>query len=212
MITDPKQIERLYKQSYLAYIATIAGAILAYWLFLDIADSKILNVWFIVFILFALSRFLITWKFNKRNKNKDIEIWFIVFLITSAISGTMWGLTGFLFIPKGSLPLLDAVLYQGILLLFIAALLAGSAITYSASKIVYLSFSVPAVVPQCLMLIAKGDKYHSFLGGVILAYALVMLIVSIYIHRVFSEYCKAETENELLKATLKANGIELDTK
>jgi len=179
-------------------------------LFQDISQSKTLNIWFIIFSLFTFIRFVITWRFNQSEDKEDNETWLIIFLIMTAVSGTMWGLTGFLFIPKGSLPLLDSVLYHGILLLFIASLLGGSIITYSASKIDYLSFSFPAVVPQCFMLISEGDKYHSFLGGIVLAYAVIMFLISVYINRIFAEQSKIDTENEFLKSTLKKNGIKID--
>lgn len=209
-MAELKTIQRLYKQSYVSYSATYIAAILAYWLFLDISQSKVLNIWFIVFTVFTLIRVILTWQFNKGVHNEDAEIWLMLFLVMSAISGTMWGLTGFLFIPKGSLPLLDSVLHHGILLLFIASLIGGSIITYSASKMVYLCFSFPAVIPQCLMLIAEGDKYHSFLGGIFLAYGVIMFLISVYINRVFAEHNKVDAENDRLKLILKRNDIKFD--
>ncbi len=209
-MTEIKQIEKLYNHSYISYIATYFGAVLAYWLFQDITEIKVLNIWFTIFSILTFSRFITTWCFKKNEHKENIELWFYLFLIMSAISGTMWGLTGFVFIPKGTLSLLDSVLYHGMLLLFISTLIAGSIVTYSASKMVYLVFSVPAIVPQCLLLIAQGDKYHSFLGGVVLAYALIMFVISVYIHRIFTEHSKVETRNELLESTLKKNGIKLD--
>lgn len=207
---NSKQVQALYGHSYISFFATYFGAVLAYWLFKEITPAKIINTWFILFTCVTFMRVMLTWQFKKREHIDDNETWLIVFLITSAISGTMWGLTGFLFVPKDSLPLLDSVLYHGILLLFVATLIAGSIVTYSASKSVYLSFSVPAIVPQCLMLIAYGDKYHSFLGGVVLAYAFIMFVISIYIHRIFKEYEEIEIENERLKSIITKYGIEID--
>lgn len=211
MISE-KQVQRLYDQSYVSYIATYFAAVLAYWLFKDIAPERIINTWFIIFSLFTAARFILTWRY-KQNKNKEhYDIWFILFLIATAISGTLWGLTGFLFIPDDTLSLLDSVLDHGILLLFIASLIGGSIITYSASKMVYMSFSIPAIVPQCLMLIAQGNKYHSFLGGIVLAYACIMFVISVYINRVFTEYNKIETENEFLKKIITSSGIKIKQK
>jgi hypothetical protein len=207
---EPKRIERLYKQSYISYFATYAGAVLAYWLFQDITPGKILNSWFIIFSLFTFIRVAITWQFKRIEHNNDLENWFIVFLVATAISGTMWGLTGFLFLPKGSLPLLDSVLYHGILLLFVATLIAGSIITYSASKVIFLSFSIPAIIPQCLMLVDLGDKYHSFLGGVILVYVAIMFFISVYINRIFAENSNVEEQNEALKSVIEKHGIKIE--
>ena len=106
--------------------------------------------------------------------------------------------------------MLDSVLYHGMLLLFIAVLIAGSLVTYSASIMVYMSFSFPAVVPQSLMLIAKGDQYHSFLGGFILAYAITVFVIAIYIHRMFSECNIVRTQNELYKKLLDKNEIKIE--
>ncbi|MBL1142742.1 MAG: hypothetical protein HND53_11995 [Proteobacteria bacterium] len=208
-MSDIKQVESLYQHSYISFIATLFAAILVYWLFKSVADINVLTTWLIVFVIITVIRIFISWRFlNIEHKNSDL--WLIAFLVMSMISGTLWGLTGILFIEKGTLPLLDSVLYHGMLLLFIAALITGSIVTYSASKIVYLSFSVPAVVPQCLLLISEGDKYHSLLGGIVLIYACVMFVFSVYIHKIFAENIKIEARNELLGFALKKNGIKLD--
>jgi len=209
-MSDIKTVQRLYVQSYISYTATYIAALLAFWLFQDISQSKVINTWFIAFSLFTLIRFFMTWKFNQISHEEDYDIWLMTFLVMSVISGTMWGLTGYIFIPKGTLPLLDSVLHHGILFLFIASLIGGSIITYSASKIVYLSFSFPAVVPQCFMLIAQGDKYHSFLGGIFLTYGIVMFLISVYINRVFAEHNKIDAENATLKSILKKNDIKYE--
>ncbi len=208
-MTDLKQIERLYSHSYLSFIATIFGAILVLWLFKTVAEPLFLISWFAIISILTFIRIVVTWHFQKRDHN-NTETWLIIFLIMTFFSGIMWGITGFLFIPEGLLSLVDSVLYHGMLLLFIVALITGSIITYSASKMVYLCFSVPAIVPQCLMLISKGDIYHSFLGGFVLAYACIMFVISIYIHQIFSEYSKIETRNDFLNLTLKRHGIEVE--
>jgi hypothetical protein len=208
-MSDIKQIERLYTNSYLSLIATLFAAVLVFLLFEPIADKQILTTWFIIFTTVTAVRLFISWRFLN-HEHENIDSWLIIFIVASLVSGTMWGLTGFLFIEEGSLPLLDSVLYHGLLLLFITALIAGSIVTYSASRLVYLSFSVPAVVPQCFLLIAQGDKYHSFLGGVVLAYACVMFVISIYIYKIFSENSQIEERNELLEAVLKKNNIKIE--
>lgn len=206
---DTKQLERLYKQSYLSLIATMFAAVLVFWLFESVTDKKVLITWFVIFCCVTAIRFYLSWYFLNHN-HENIETWLILFIAASLISGTLWGLTGFIFIKEGSLILLDSVLYHGLLLLFISALIAGSIVTYSASRLVFLSFSVPAVVPQCFLLISYGDKYHSFLGGVVLAYACVMFVISIYFYRIFSENTKVEERNEYLESVLKKNNIKID--
>ena len=207
---DLKQIERLYRHSYLSFIATFFGAILVYWFFQSLAEPVVLNSWFIIFFILTVIRIVVSWRFHKSEHENNIENWLIAFLILSMISGTLWGLTGFLLIPTGIVTLFESVLYHGMLLLFITALIVGSLITYSASKMVYLSFAVPAVVPQCLMLISKGDKYHSFLGGFVLAYACIIFVISVYVYRIFLECSKTETQNEVLKKLLDENRIPFD--
>lgn len=126
-----------------------------------------------------------------------------MFVAASLISGTLWGLTGFVFIKEGHLTLLDSVLYHGLLLLFITALIAGSVVTYSASRLVYLSFSVPAVMPQCFLLISYGDKYHSFLGGVVLAYTCVMFLYLFIFIGFFQKTVRLKSEMNTWKLFLK---------
>ena len=167
-------------------------------------------VWFILFSVVTISRFVSTWCFKKFEHKKNIELWFILFLIATTISGTLWGITGFILIPQGSLSLIDSVLYRGTLLLFICTLVGGSVVTYSSSKTIYLAFSVPAIIPQSLMLIAQGDKYHSFLGGVVMAYVIVIFIIAFYFHRIFAENVRIEKRNEYLETVLKRNNINVD--
>ena len=207
---DLKQIEQLYSYSYLSYIATYVGAIFVFWLFQDITEPQILNVWFITFSVLTAARFIISWVFQKKVHADNIDIWLIFFISLSLVSGTLWGVTGFIFIPDSVLSQLDSILYHGMLLLIIAVLVAGSLITYSTSRMVYLSFSVPAVVPQCLMLISMGDKYHSFLGGFMLAYACTLFIISVYIHRMFTECNEIKSQNEFYKDILDKNGITIE--
>jgi len=205
-MSDLKQIERLYRYSYISYVATFLAAVLAFWFFQNVTDPIILNSWFIIFTILTIVRMAVSWRFDHYQHNNS-KPWLTCFLVLSLFSGTLWGVTGFLFMPVGVMSLLDLVLYHGMLLLFIAVLIAGSLITYSSSKLVYLSFSVPAVVPQCLMLIAKGDNYHSFLGGFVLTYAFIVFVISVYIHRMFLLSSKAEAENEIFKELLDENGI-----
>ncbi len=96
-------------------------------------------------------------------------------------------------------------------MLLISLLIAGSIITYSSKIIVFLSFSIPAIVPLSLMLVAKGDKYHSFLGGVGVGYLLIMFIISLYMNYVFNECLKIELKNESLRARLIDTGINPDS-
>ncbi len=209
-MSDLKQIERLYRHSYLSFIATFFGAGLVFWFFQSVADPVVLKSWFVIFLVLTIIRVVNSWCFHKNAHENNSESWLIAFLILSMISGTLWGLTGFLLIPADMPSPFESVLYHGMLLLFITALIVGSLITYSASKMVYLSFAIPAVVPQCLMLIAKGDKYHSFLGGFVLAYACIIFVISVYVYRIFLECSKTEVQNEMLKKLLDENGISLD--
>jgi uncharacterized membrane protein YfcA len=207
-MSDLKQIKRLYSHSYLSFLATLFSAILVLWLFQAVAESLLLKSWFAIFLILTIIRIVVSYHFEKSEQN-NTDTWLMMFLMMTFFSGVMWGITGFLFIPEGLLSQLDSVLYHGMLLLFIVALITGSIITYSASKMVYLYFSVPAIVPQCLMLISKGDIYHSFLGGYVLAYACIMFVVSIYINQIFSEYSKVDEQNDFLKLTLKNHGIKV---
>lgn len=208
-MSDLKQISRLYSHSYLSFIATFFGAILVVWVFQTIAEPIILISWFVVFSILTLIRIVISYRFQKSEHINNTESWLTVFLVMTFFSGVMWGLTGFLLIPEDSVSPVDSVLYYGMLLLFIVALITGSVITYSASKMVYLCFAFPAIVPQCLMLILKGDLYHTSLGGFVLAYAFIIFVISVYIHRIFSEVSKIEAENDALNFLLKKNGIKI---
>jgi len=204
---ETKQVNRLFSQSFITYIASYIGAGLAFYIFSDIAaDISYVKNWFYLFSILTLLRISTALIFKKADYIFNIETWLFIFIFFSFISGLMWGITGFIFISD-SMSLLDSVLYHGVLLLLISTLIAGSIITYSSKIIVYLSFSIPAIIPQCLILISIGDKYHTFLGGVCILYTFIMFIMSLYMHRIYDECHKIESSNTILRSTLRANGI-----
>ncbi|MEE8320354.1 MAG: hypothetical protein V3R68_00775 [Gammaproteobacteria bacterium] len=205
-----KKVETIYKHSYFSFAGTLVAATIVFFLFQPVAQKNILILWFLSFVIFTFIRFIISWRFdNNEHSDTDIEHWFILFSACSIISGMFWGITGFILIPGDDFPLLESVIFRGCLLLFISALITGAIITYSTSKTIFLSFAVPAIIPQCLYLIHIGDKYHSMLGGIILLYVTIIYIVSIYINRIFISYTKLEIENELLKSFITKKGFKI---
>ncbi len=198
-----KKVETIYKYSYFTFTATLFTATVVFLIFQSITPKNILLIWFLLFAVFTLIRFIISYRFNNIVHNDtNIERWFILFISCSIISGMFWGMTGFILIPEADVSLQDSIIYRGCLLLFISALITGAIITYSTSKTIFLSFAVPAILPHCLFLIYIGDKYHSMLGGIILFYVTIIYIVSIYINRIFMNYAKLELENEELRNLL----------
>ncbi len=201
--------QHLYRNSYLSYIATAGGALLVVWLLYDIASRQVLLLWFSLFLLLTMARSVLTFCYQKQKTSKHCDRWLGLFLLGTFVSGLFWGVTGFLLIPHDSLPLLDSIVYQGMLMLFIGVLIAASVITYSVSRGAYFCFALPAVVPQCMMLIYRGDDYHSFLGGFMLAYALVVSVVSIYVNRMLLLSLATQEENERLRGLMKTHGIDI---
>ncbi|MEQ8289855.1 MAG: hypothetical protein RIB78_09035 [Gammaproteobacteria bacterium] len=207
---DIKKTEHLFHNSYISYVATAFGALLVVWLLHRVAPQKILLSWFLLFLLLTMARSVLTYCFQKKRHTLENDTWLILFLIGAFASGIFWGITGFLLIPDNGMSLLDSVVYHGMLLLFIAVLIAASVITYSISRSAYFCFAIPAVVPQCLMLIHKGDNYHSFLGGFMLAYALVVFVISLYVNRMLLVALATQEENEKLRRVLKDNKVDVN--
>lgn len=207
---DIRKTEHLFRNSYISYVATAFGALLVVWLLHQVAPQKILFFWFLLFLLLTIARSLLTYSFHNKRHTLGNDTWLTLFLIGAFASGIFWGVTGFLLVPDSSMPLLDSVVYHGMLLLFIAVLIAASVITYSISRSAYFCFALPAVVPQCLMLIHKGDNYHSFLGGFMLAYALVVFVISLYVNRMLLVALATQAENEKLWQVLKENKVDIE--
>lgn len=202
--------QHLYRNSYISYVATAFGAFLVVWLLHRVAPQKILFFWFTLFLLLTIARCILTYVFQKQRHTSESSTWLNLFLVGAFTSGLFWGVSGILLIPDNALPLIDSVMYHGMLLLFIAVLIAASVITYSVSRSTYFCFALPAVVPQCLLLIYEGDNYHSFLGGFMLAYALVVFIISIYVNRMLLAALATQAENEKLWQLIKDSGLDTE--
>jgi hypothetical protein len=185
-VCDPlaQQVKILYSQSVITFLFPLLAALCIVTLLHDQADRRFLAGWLIAIFLHGVSRYYLLWRyFHGAALTAQSSAWMNRFLVGAFLSGGLWGFAGILLIPYRSTEAIAFTLNNGLLLLMICGLVAGSVISYAINIRVTLCYSLPALLPPALHLISIGDRYNSAFGGLLLLYSLYILVAAIRMNR-----------------------------
>ncbi|MCG8324749.1 MAG: hypothetical protein MI673_04465 [Thiotrichales bacterium] len=173
-----KQIEVLHGQLPTALYASFIAALLAASVCLKLAPGNAAIDWLILYTLMTGVRVYFG---LIRNQHQHTIVtaseWCGYFILGCFMSGCMWAWFGMALVPALEVPYLEAVFLHAVVILFIAALTAGAVITYRASQLAMLAFTLPAVVPYAVFLIAQESVHLAVLGTLFLMYFLFMILI-----------------------------------
>jgi hypothetical protein len=185
-LCDPltQQVKILYSQSVITFIFPLLASLCIVALLHDQADRRFLAVWLITIFMHGASRYYLLWRyFHSPAESSPSSVWLNRFLFGAFLSGSLWGFAGILLIPYRSTEPIAFTLNNGLLLLMICGLVAGSVISYAINIRVTLCYSLPALLPPALHLISIGDRYNSAFGGLLLLYSLYIMVAAIRMNR-----------------------------
>ncbi len=98
----------------------------------------------------------------------EAERWGWYFAAGSAANGILWGASAILLYPP------DGVVLQAVILLVLGGMSAGAAASAATFFPAFLAFTVPALAPITVRLLAEGDKVHVALGGMAALFGVAM--------------------------------------
>ena len=196
-----QQVKILYSQSVITFLFPLLAALCVAALLHKQADQRYLVGWLMAIYLHGASRYHLLWRyFHGPVVTEQPSAWLNRFLLGAFLSGGLWGFAGVLLIPYRPTDVIAFTLNNGLLLLMICGLVAGSVISYAINIRVTLCYSLPALLPPAFHLISIGDRYNSAFGGLLLLYYLYILVATIRMNRQLVYFMTMEhRERELVQ-------------
>jgi hypothetical protein len=173
----PVLLAQIYNRATIGIIATVINASIFALVIKNVVPKGTLALWFSTMILFAVIRFAIT--FNvKRNPVllMDIRRSKQLLVIGIGISGILWGSTAIFLFPSHSIG------HQALIAFILAGMVAGAVGVFSSIMPVFLSFSIPALLPITIRFAISGDGVHMAMAVMTLVFGVLTFVTAKYVN------------------------------
>jgi hypothetical protein len=194
-IITPVLLTQIYNRATVGITATAINASIFTLVIKDVVSKTALTIWYSMIILFALLRFLMTINMRRNpallmdtRKSKRLLV------IGIGISGLLWGSTAIFLFPAQSIG------HQALLAFILAGMVAGAVGVFSSIMAVFLSFSIPTLLPITIRFAIFGDEVHMAMAVMTLIFGLLTFATA--------QYVKVETRE--LVALKETFSIKLD--
>lgn len=168
---DSQQVELVYTQAPVAVSAAYAVAVLVTFGLWGQAGHNMLLVWLAAQTLQTVARLWLVHQYRSATpENRKQARWSVLFLTGALVSGVVWGCIGLFF--QFSWP----VVYQTLVIMSLAGVLAGAISSYAAMLSVYIVFMVPAILIPAQSLLVHSNSISDNLGLLLMLFAGVLVI------------------------------------
>lgn len=168
-----QQVELIYSQATVSLLMALAASSLLTLGLWNVADQGMLLLWCVAQILQTLLRLILVNRYHhaseEQRKQPAWEVWFFT---GNLISGSVWGSIGVLFSYDWP------VVYQTLLVMGLAGILAGAISSYAAIFSLYAAFMVPAILITAQFMLMYDDPVHTKMGLLFALFAGVLLLIA----------------------------------
>ncbi len=191
------QIRQLYLQTYPGLIAVIAVSVIMVVALRNFVSLFSLGLWLFSYMLVQIPRHLLIRRFYRKAPDDDgIFAWGRWFAVSTFMSGVIWGLAGFFFLPV--LP----PLYQFLLAMAIAGIASAAAVLYSPRAECYLPTLAALLGPCSLRFISFGGELFITIGSVIVVFGVVLALTAKRMNDSYTESLRLRFEKSDLVESL----------
>ncbi len=156
----PVLVGQIYARANIGIVATIVNAAIFVAVLWEQISHRRLIVWLTALLLVSFIRFLLNRRFLTAPDTKEaIRGWGQLLILGLGIAGMLWGASGLFLFP------LYSVAHQVFIAFVLAGMVAGAVGVFSPLLPVFLSFSIPALVPIAIRFFAIGDTLHMGMGA-----------------------------------------------
>ncbi len=188
-----EQARILFSLSRNALLTTFLVGIFALLVLSPIFQMKNLTIWFSALSIIIAIRFIITLLYEKIGIERVKSItWIRLFAIGSTLTGLMWGIASTIFFP------IEYPKYQPMVCIMVVGMTAGAVPFLSSVPLIYILFSLPALLPFAFYMIYLGDNTFTLLGVSTLLYVFMNVVSSLRIGNTISSNIKMSIERGLL--------------
>ena len=172
------QVQQLFSGSVASLVTSVLLALLLAYMQLAVVSPSIIVGWFVSIVVVSMARLALYVAYrNTVIDDANSGLWLIWFRLGVLIAGVVWGSAGVLLFPD------DDVHHQMFLTFILAGLSAGGVVTYSADLFSAITFSVSALLPFALRLLAEGDSLSLAMGMAGMLYIAFMIASMVHINR-----------------------------
>ena len=198
---DHQQIELVYTQAPAAVGTAFLLAVLVTLGLWNVVEHFWLLLWSGAQFIQTVARLWLVYRYHRASiaQRKNTR-WAILFLAGALFSGIVWGCIGLIF--QFSWP----VVYQTLVIMSLAGVLAGAISSYAAMLSVYVAFMVPAILIPAQSMLIHSSSISNNLGLLFMLFAGVLLMIARnYNSSVMQSLQLREENNDLLQETAAIN-------
>ena len=176
------QVETLYKNSPVVFLANVINTTLFILVLWKEVDTTWLLLWGMVMMLLTSIRSVIAWYYwRDEQREESLDTWLNRFIVPALLSGFIWGIAGYSFyLPDGGV-------YQAFLVIFLLGIAAGSMAFLSVHLPTFYGFFMLLMFPLILRMFTEASVPHLVMGGMMIVYLLVFMVFGRNVNQVFLE-------------------------
>jgi diguanylate cyclase (GGDEF)-like protein/PAS domain S-box-containing protein len=193
-----EQIKALYHAPAIMLANPINAAILATALW-QAYPAWILLLWVGLFCVVVSVRLVDRARYLRQSHDSGREVdWAKRFTVGAAATGLLWGLAGSVVLVSP-----DPVAHV-VVTFVLGGMTVGAVCQDSAYLPAFFSYALPAVVPQVVFYLAKGDRVSIAMGLMLAAYVVVVALMGRYINRWIVETARLRLDQAAVNRELQA--------
>jgi diguanylate cyclase (GGDEF)-like protein/PAS domain S-box-containing protein len=198
---DNQQIELVYTQAPAAVGTAFLLAVLVTLGLWNVAEHSYLLMWSGAQFIQTVARLWLVYRYQRASiAQRNNASWAILFLTGTLLSGIVWGCIGLIF--QFSWP----VVYQTLVIMSLAGVLAGAISSYAAMLSVYVAFMVPAILIPAQSMLMHNSSVSNNLGLLLMLFAGVLIVIARnYNSSVMQSLQLREENNDLLREAAAIN-------
>ncbi len=188
-----EQVNQLYERGPVGIIATLVNSVILCFIQWSVISHSVILTWFSVLFLITLIRAIFIYKYHRASSiSIRSRTWGTWFIIGIGISGIVWGAAGIFLIPGKD------IAYQIFPAFVLGGMVAGAASAFSALKIAFFAYTLPALVPIIIKFFIIGDNIHITMAVMGMLFVFLVTVTAIRSHKMLVISLKLRFENKSL--------------
>lgn len=187
---EAQQVHLLYSQAKLSLLGTVVNAAILIFILWSVVPHERLLTWFSCLGMLVGARFFIVQRYwRSQQREQQTSRWRTLMVVSAATTGAVWGSTAVFLYPESSF------VHQMFLIVVLAGLAAGAIGVMASVKIVFLAFLIPLLLPLLSRLFFSGDELKLTMGGLLLFFALFVLLSARHLGQSIAESLRLQLAN-----------------
>jgi two-component system cell cycle sensor histidine kinase/response regulator CckA len=188
-----EQVRQLYIHEPVGLIATLVNASILIFIQWKVISHSVLLTWFSLIFLITLIRAIHFHRYRRISLTPGkARRWGNSFIMGIGISGIAWGAAGIFLFPE------NVIAHQIFPAFVLGGMVAGAAAAFSALKMAFFAYTLPALIPIIIKFFTFADNLHAAMGIMSLLFLILMIVTALRIHKMGETTLLLRFENKSL--------------